>query len=356
MIEYKNINANESGLSVRAKINGMFSSLINGGEGVNNLWKSLVRVTESIKALELNMDNSYAELREQVLQSYAHTDSVADDLRLYINSMNGGVSGFAIDTSFEPNFPEDKAATVLAAGSGTFIHFLDVDGNPITIADDDALTIFYKGENSSYWRYKSVYARVGITKLGVTLNEGSATITADNVSADIQGATTSRAGLLSATDKRKLDESAKNITEEITNRQTEVTAIKRGTVQSGSLHLTGSTDEVSLEYRNFETTEIHKVPFAAATKNRAGIMTALDKERLDSAYEATKNFTDVPSIEKGTDIAFVLCIKSDGTFVKASPVVLRSAHTQYLTEGEYQNLVDSGLFNNDMEYNVCENG
>lgn len=165
MIDYRNINANEGGLSVRAKINNMFAALIFGDEGVNNVWKKLVEVTNGFNSLELSVDDMYDELKEQVLKSFDYTDVTAEDLRTYINGMNGGISGFAVDTSFNPDFPEDKAATVLAVGAGTYVNMLDVNGDPITIEDADALTVFYKGANSTYWQYKSIYARAVMKSL-----------------------------------------------------------------------------------------------------------------------------------------------------------------------------------------------
>ena len=174
MIDYKNINDNEGGLSVRAKINNMFAALISGDEGVNNVWKKLVELTNGFNSFELSVGDMYDELKEQVLKSFDYTDATAEDLRTYINGMNGGISGFAIDTSFKPDFPEDKAATVLAAGSGTYIYMLDINGDPITINDEDALTIFYKGANSTYWQYKSIYARVVLVQDG-NIDGGNAT-------------------------------------------------------------------------------------------------------------------------------------------------------------------------------------
>lgn len=165
MIDYRNINASEGGLSVRAKINSMFAALISGDEGVNNVWKKLVEVTNGFNSLELSVDDMYDELKEQVLKSFDYTDVTAEDLRTYINGMNGGISGFAVDTSFNPDFPEDKAATVLAVGAGTYVNMLDVNGDPITIEDADALTVFYKGANSTYWQYKSTYARVVLNEI-----------------------------------------------------------------------------------------------------------------------------------------------------------------------------------------------
>ena len=164
MITYNNINANEGGLSVRAKINNMFSALISGKEGVNEVWKSITLLLNGLSTTDSELDDVYAELKEQILRSFDYTDISIEDMRTYINGMDGGISGFAIDTDYDPDFPEDKAATVLGVGKGTYINMLDSTGAPITITDEDALVVFYKGANSTYWQYKLVYARAVINR------------------------------------------------------------------------------------------------------------------------------------------------------------------------------------------------
>ena len=168
MIDYKSINKNESGLSVRAKINSMFSALIDGNEGMNSVWKKFLEVAKNYSDLTVKVEDGYDDVKEQVLKGFDYTDKTAADLLVYINGMNGGISGFAVDTSFKPNFPEDKPATVLGAGAGTYTYMLDINGSPITIEDEDALIIFYKGADSTYWQYKTVFARVDESKELVT--------------------------------------------------------------------------------------------------------------------------------------------------------------------------------------------
>lgn len=160
MITYLSINSNEGGASVRAKLNTMFSALISGGEGMNEVWRTITTLRSDFNELELSSQATYNELKEQILNSFDYTDKTASDLLTYINGMNGGISGFAVDTTYPFDFPEDKAVTVLAVGSGTYVNALDINGNPITILDSDAITVFYKGANSTYWQYKSVYARI----------------------------------------------------------------------------------------------------------------------------------------------------------------------------------------------------
>lgn len=73
--------------------------------------------------------------------------------------VNGDILGFAEDSSFNPNFPEDRDATVFAVSAGTYVNMLDINGNPIIVEDEDALTIFHKSSNSDYWQYKSIYIK-----------------------------------------------------------------------------------------------------------------------------------------------------------------------------------------------------
>lgn len=164
MVEYQNINANESGLTVRAKLNNMFKALISSNEGVNKLWQSIVELTTKTGEVKQDSDDKYQELKEQLLKSFDYTDKMADDLLVYINGINGGVSGFAVDPTFKPEFPTDVAATVLAAGAGTYVNFLDSNGQAITITESDSITIFYKAKGVTFWQYKSIYARVTLNK------------------------------------------------------------------------------------------------------------------------------------------------------------------------------------------------
>lgn len=73
--------------------------------------------------------------------------------------VNGDILGFAEDSSFNPNFPEDRDATVFAVSAGTYVNMLDINGNPIIVEDEDALTIFHKSANLDYWQYKSIYTK-----------------------------------------------------------------------------------------------------------------------------------------------------------------------------------------------------
>ena len=50
----------------------------------------------------------------------------------YVNSVSGGVSGFATDVNYEPNFPSNKSVTLLAAGAGVYKNFIGVDGSPLS--------------------------------------------------------------------------------------------------------------------------------------------------------------------------------------------------------------------------------
>ena len=131
MIEYQNINQNESGLPVRAKLNTMLRELISGKEGNIAIWKKIFEMI---------------------------TDS--EDLATYVNAMHGGVSGFAPTTDYEPKVLEEKSATVIALGPGVYTHFLDASGNPITIEGAQSFTIFYKAEDETHWNHVTTHLDV----------------------------------------------------------------------------------------------------------------------------------------------------------------------------------------------------
>lgn len=161
MIELQQILSGENGLSVRAKINALFRDIIEGKEGVNAIQDRLRSFSADINSLSGITNERLEELREQVLKSFDYTDISVADLLVYINGMNGGVSGFAIDTSFNPEFSSEKPVTVLAGQKGIYTHFLDQSGNPITITQE-GVTIFYRGTNSTYWKYKTIPVEVNV--------------------------------------------------------------------------------------------------------------------------------------------------------------------------------------------------
>lgn len=159
MIEHRNINPNETGLSVRAKLNRMFSDLISGVEGVNKLWKSLIGVNDAVKINNTEIDNLKNELQNRLSDALDYTDREVNDLLSYINGIHGGVNGFADTTEFQPNYPVESAATVIGVGPGTFKNMLDEEGNPITV-DSQVVVIFFKASGHTHWKYKTVLPNI----------------------------------------------------------------------------------------------------------------------------------------------------------------------------------------------------
>ena len=162
MIINQQINNNEKGLSVRAKLNSLFYEIIDGADGINKIQETLNHFTSELKSLSDTSDEKYEEFKEQLIKSFDYTDVSIADLMVYINGMNGGVSGFAVDTSFDPSeFNNDKAVTILAGQVGTYTYFKDENGESITITEM-GVTIFYRGIGSTYWRYKTIPVTVNI--------------------------------------------------------------------------------------------------------------------------------------------------------------------------------------------------
>lgn len=158
-MEYKKINNNDTGLLVRTKLNEMLQELISGNEGVMTLWKKLTEVNNSGISNSEELQSLYEELKNNIFQAMNYADKEINNLLSYINGIDGGVNGFAGDTSYNPEFPSDKAATVIGIGPGTFEHFLDEDGTPITI-NETVLVIFYKGAGVTYWEYSTIIPQI----------------------------------------------------------------------------------------------------------------------------------------------------------------------------------------------------
>lgn len=175
MVGFSNINPNESGLSVRSKLNKMLRELISGVEGVNSIWKEILSLDGITDDIRSDLTAWYTELRTQILYGYDYTDKVSGDLKSYINGMDGGVSAFADSTVYDPQFPIGKAATVLATQPGTYVNFKDDTGKPITITDENAVTIFYKGADSDFWKHHSIKVESNVSQV-VTQQRFSASV------------------------------------------------------------------------------------------------------------------------------------------------------------------------------------
>lgn len=156
MLEYNQIHKGEYGLTVRAKLNNMLRALIVGDEGVNSIWKSLVELNNKFGVLDKKVDSSVNEFNKSIIDCKNYTDEQVTNIFQYVNAMAGGVSGFAENTDYMPDFPTEKPATVIAASAGEYKNMLDVNGNPITIEKEGVITIFYKGANTDRWQYKSL--------------------------------------------------------------------------------------------------------------------------------------------------------------------------------------------------------
>ena len=139
----------------------------------------------------------------------------------------------------------------------------------------------------------------GTSKGSFTLNQsGNATIelTDTDTNTTYSAATTSTAGLMSATDKKKLDgiaTGANNYTYTLPNATSSVLGgVKIGsniTVSSGTISLTKSNVTSALGY----TPPTTNTTYSAATQSAAGLMSAADKKKLDGiASGANKTTVD----------------------------------------------------------------
>lgn len=118
MQTFNNIANGETGLSVRGKLNNALTSIISGSEGINAIWAKINSV--------INM----------------------------VNAMEGGIGGLVKDTSYDPaSLDPYKSAVLIALCTGTFYKLKDKNGTPITIPGSNAITVFYRAANTTYWEY-----------------------------------------------------------------------------------------------------------------------------------------------------------------------------------------------------------
>lgn len=232
MIEHRNINANESGLSVRAKLNRMFSDLISGTEGVNKLWKRLVEVNSAVNDNVTETSNLKDELQNRLSDVIGYTDREINDVLSYINGMEGGVNGFAENTNFQPNYPEDVAATVIGVGPGTFSNMIGEDGNPITV-NSVSVVIFFKAAGSTYWKYKTILPTVVHNEVTGEFGEStSKVVTQKFFTEHVKGVA---GGSIDITDISSLDNYGDAT-------KSGLYALKKGTSFAGNLLVSGDLD------------------------------------------------------------------------------------------------------------------
>lgn len=156
MITFQQILNGESGLSARAKINSMFLALISGKEGVNAIWVILKLLQDADSKLSEEEKKDYRELLDLIADANNYTDREVAKAMEYAAALDGGIGGLIDSPNYDPSgFPPDKAVTLTAFGPGTYIHFLDVTGTPITVTEDNSITMFYRAANSSYWSYQT---------------------------------------------------------------------------------------------------------------------------------------------------------------------------------------------------------
>ena len=110
----------------------------------------------AVRASQDDEGHVLAEMYSAIQTLTSEVNSLKEQIE---KGVNGDILVFAEDSSFNHNFPEDRDATVFAVSAGTYVNMLDINGNPIIVEDEDALTIFHKSANLDYWQYKSIYTK-----------------------------------------------------------------------------------------------------------------------------------------------------------------------------------------------------
>ena len=140
-----------------------------------------------------------------------------------------------------------------------------------------------------------------------------------------------------------------DITKEREARTTAIKNVKSDATQAGSIHFSANGDYVSLGGRTLDGSGVIDERIPLATNENAGVLSPKDKSFIDSISQS-EEVNDI------NDAVLIIVGKSDGTFVRVSPSVLRNVTHQYLTKADYDNLVALGGIKDNVEYNIIENG
>lgn len=144
------------------------------------------------------------------------------------------------------------------------------------------------------------------------------------------------------------DEFRSGITNESNARTSAIKKVNSGATQASSIHFSANGDNVALGGRTLDGSGTFEEIIPIATNVNAGVLSPKDKSFIDSIAQSE----EVDDID---DAVLLIVGKSDGTFVRVSPSVLRGVTTQYLTKSDYDNLVALGGIKDNVEYNIIEN-
>lgn len=182
----------------------------------------------------------------------------------------------------------------------------------------------------------------------------------------IPSATLEQAGVLSASDKGQIDantEAIKTVASELTRVEegitlwvsSEIESLKTSISSSNEVasRIDGNTfnttaDGMTLTTVSVDTLNSHTVTIPSATEETAGVLIAEDKTLINNI----KNSESIEEVEN--EEHKILVAKDDNTFYRMSPKDFRSITTQYISESEYNRLVEEDLIDENVEYNIYE--
>jgi hypothetical protein len=77
-------------------------------------------------------------------------------------------------------------------------------------------------------------------------------------------------------------------------------------------------------------------------------------DELDDAIKEINNISEAEKIENIDDDIIVLIKRSNGTYARVSPYVLRGVTSQYITRKKFDELISQGAIKEGVEYNILE--
>ena len=80
MLEFNEIKNKDKAIMIRAKLNEMLKSIIDGTEGLRSLWKELKATNLVLKNLSKSTDEKYSDLKQGLFQSNNYTDKKTSEV------------------------------------------------------------------------------------------------------------------------------------------------------------------------------------------------------------------------------------------------------------------------------------
>ena len=303
-------SANTALTNAQSYTDTAIANLINGApttlDTLGEIAAAMSEYPEVVDALEQAIGNKVDKVSGKGLSTNDYTTTEKNKLSGIAANAEVNQNAFSNVTVGSTTIAADSKTDTLTLVAGSNVTLTpDATNDKITIAATDTVYTHPTYTSKSSGLYKitvdgtghvsgaTAVVKADITGLGIPAQDTT-----------YKAATTAAAGLMSATDKAKLDgiaENANNYTYTLPNATSSVLGgVKVGsniTVSSGTISLTKANVTAALGY----TPPTTDTTYVAATTSVAGLMSAADKAKLDGIADNANNYTySLPTASSST--------------------------------------------------------